>query len=209
MTRRPAVRELLDWLEGRLSTADAARVRAAVDRDADAHETAEWLRRFLAVTADVVIADPPPRVHHALLDLFGPHVAKRRPTLVQRAVAVMQFDSCAPQALAGARGANTDDARQLAFAGEGIDVVIDVTGTGRRRQVSGQVFIDDDDLPEIDEAVLRAGDRVLAQDEPDELGEFEFRHVPAERVEIMLTGGDRELVVPLDLRPTSEEPTTS
>lgn len=61
---------LLDLVEGRLSEAEAAEVEALLAEDEQAQALVAWLQRFQQASEQVVLAEPPATLRHALEEQF-------------------------------------------------------------------------------------------------------------------------------------------
>jgi anti-sigma-K factor RskA len=70
---------LLDWVEGRLSSEEAARVaRAVIEGHAATQATADWLRAFQEVSSEIVLVAPPQTLRRDLQRRFAAHHEARR-----------------------------------------------------------------------------------------------------------------------------------
>src|SRR5688500_9545471 len=118
---------LLDWVEGRLSEEEARAVeRQVAAADSATREEATGLRAFARISADTVIASPPPRVRETLTERFEAYAeGKRRPGLLKRLVATLTFDSGMRPALSW-RSTAPELQREYVYSTEAADVTIDV-----------------------------------------------------------------------------------
>jgi hypothetical protein len=127
---RPEFQELVDWLDGRLDVAAAARVAAWVD-SGDPHtcRAVDWLRGFMATAHTLPLHAPPPLVRQNLNQYFRQwsrgRAAGPRPTRLFQAR--LMFDSRRDVALAGARAAIDSTASvHIGFSTDVADLVVDV-----------------------------------------------------------------------------------
>ena len=195
--------ELLDWLEGRLPPDQA---RAVAERlktaDATAQADLDWLRLFLQARQSVRFASPPARVREALKERFANYARTRRPPgPFQRWLATLTFDSSRQPATAGLRsvqGAGDGPQQQLIYQTENIEVALTIHSTLPNKSflVTGQIF-PVGDIPSHGFSVqllrdVQEVDLVAA----DELGEFSFANLPAGEYEMIVSGGEYEVVIP-------------
>src|ERR1044071_9416118 len=104
----PVFEQVIDYLDGKLTPAEAAPVAAHLTTDCAAcAETRTWYERLRAVTASDDSVAPPTWVFKQAVRLFE---TTRRPRLAERlgdAIARLVFDSFARPQLAGIRSAET------------------------------------------------------------------------------------------------------
>lgn len=188
--------QLLDWIDGRLPAAEAADVAAQVARAGDdVQAVVAWLRSFDAARRDLLLLAPPPAVRRVLDERFAAFAAARRPPAFwQRLTARLTYDSHAQPAPAGARHLAAAAARQLVYASEFGDIVLNV------RQPTAEPLFD------VAGQILSAGELDLAdfvvqlqQDglergltAADELGEFAFTAVSPGRYDLVISGSHAE-----------------
>jgi hypothetical protein len=194
---------VLDWVEGRLDPAAAARVADATAHDARVREIVAWLRRFHGAAAALPLVDPPPIVGQRLRQYFR-RWARTREELGGEPVEVvarMLFDSRQDVALVDLRAADTDaDIAHLAFTSDPADVVLDVRrlGVGRVR-IEGQVLPADG----VDRAyaVEATGRRMTAVHSVggDRQGRFLLPELPDRVDRLRLDSGELVLVVQFDV----------
>ena len=93
---------LLDWVDGRLSPADAQLVERQLATASAATQTqVRWLRAFVHLHNRVILAAPPPIVRTRVTQHFKQYAhSKRKPGFFQRLAAVLTFDSALHPALA-------------------------------------------------------------------------------------------------------------
>jgi anti-sigma factor RsiW len=192
---------LLAYVGNQLDAAAAAVVGAHLSGCADCAATVGRLR----LVADTVRADaaavPPPQVIARAKALFAPNRLRLARDLVgplRRIVAQLTFDSRGGQAaaLAGFRGGTAS--YQLAFAGAGAEVDLQLEPPlepGSGWQLLGQVATDEAPAPIVVEIVAAGEDAVVARTTTDEHGVFNFA-APAGRYDFVVTLPDLMLVLP-------------
>jgi hypothetical protein len=188
---RPVFSEILDWLEGRLPPAEAARMAermAAAAPEAKADEA--WLRRFLE--ARQAAAAPPVRVRDHLRQQFKEYVQGKRPGLFKRLQAVLQLDSGWQMAAVGLRSGGGDASqRHLIYNSPLADIALSLQPAQIAEHfiVYGQVFPHGDGVPEGMSIQLLQDAVEVDLAVPDELGEFTLREI---------AWGEYDLVVSMD-----------
>jgi len=198
---------VLDWVEGRLDPATAARVADAAVHDPRVREIVAWLRRFHGVAAALPLGEPPPVVGQRLRQYFrrwsrAREEPGREPV---KLVARMLFDSRQDLSLDELRAAERDsdpdaDIAHLAFTCDPADVVLDVhrLGPGRVR-IEGQVLPTDG----VDRvyAVEATGPRMTAVHSVggDRHGHFVLPELPDRADRLRIDGGELVLVVQFDV----------
>jgi hypothetical protein len=201
---RPAFRELVDWIDGRLDAGAAARIAAWVESgDPHTRRTVDWLRGFRATARALPLHAPPPLVRQSLNQYFRRWSAGRaagpRPTRLFQARLI--FDSREDIALAGTRAAGDAAASvHLAFTTEIADLVVDAhpLGGGRIR-LDGQVLpIEPIDAPVFEAEAQGVGFSARTV-EGDELGRFSLADVPAGVQRLRAVNGRITIVADLDL----------
>ncbi len=207
--QRPDLRRLVDWLEGRLSPTDAARVaRQVAESDPRTAATLEWLRGFLTMAGSSSGRDVPPRVRADLRRHFDAwrrtRVAGAAPPARQAARLV--FDSRFDLAPSGVRGSEGDEATwHLAYAADEADLVLDLHRLGDHRvRIDGQVLLATDDgrAPAFT-AVLGGAAEPPVTAPADGLGRFHLPSVPDGATELTVGNGELELTLELDLSEVS------
>ncbi len=197
----PSFEELLDWIEGRLDTSDAAAMAARVEvADEETRRTVAWIERFMEQGRAMPLPTPPPIVRQRLRQVFKAH--SEPPLTVETILTGLVFDSRKGRELVGVRGpASTDDRFHLGFeCAEGY-VMLDVApAAGGEMDIDGQVLLASIGPPVFD-AVARhaAGDRSSSLG--DTFGRFSLAAVPASASSLELSNGEVVLVVPLELEP--------
>jgi hypothetical protein len=201
----PDFATVLDWVEGRLDPAVAARVAEAAVHDPRVREIVAWLRNFHRAAAAIPLVDPPPIVGQRLRQYFR-RWTRAREELAREPVEVvarMLFDSRQDVALVDLRTADSEadvDIAHLAFTSDPADVVLDVRrlGPGRVR-IEGQVLPADG----VDRAyaVEATGPRMTAvrSVSGDRHGRFELPELPDRVDRLRLDSGELVLLVQFDV----------
>lgn len=196
---------LTDWVEGRLSEAEAAAVAEQVaGADEETRAQAEWLRAFARTRQEIKLSPPPPEVREALSRRFAAHAEAhaeevREPGLLQRLMASLSFDSGLQTAAAGARTAGAEEEqRQLAFSTEIAEIVLDITprAGGRNLDLSGQIFASGEEVSDGFTVRLLRGESEVDITTSNELGEFTFEDIPYGGYELVLNAGRFEVLIP-------------
>jgi hypothetical protein len=186
--------EILDWLEGHLSTADSAAVRARCEAAGPAvRQQAEWVRWFLDNASRVPLEAPPPLLAQRLRRLAGQRRGPVPPP--RRVTAELALDTRSADHLTGVRAPRVaDDERyQLTYRAGDVDVVLDISRDGPATvRVRGQVLADRDALP-VFEAAAHGPFGSIRSILGDELGGFDLAAVP-DTVTAMSMTNDQILV---------------
>jgi hypothetical protein len=186
-----ATEDLLEYAEGRLETAAAARVRGHLEAGCErcARELALWQRSLVALQADRQPGPPEWVVRRAVT--LGLQL-EPTPTLWQRVVANLAFDSRLQPALAGARDLNVASF-QLLYEAEGTDVDLFCEPAPTGWQLTGQA------LPAEGAGgswtVLTRGPEGEREVAADSLGIFRLEVLSPGTYELTLRGGEREIVL--------------
>lgn len=200
MTTSNPFAQLLDWLEGRLSPEESERLAGTLaSADQSAQDDLAWLQRFLEATHSVRVAQPPPPVREALMARFEAFAEGRRPpSIFQRLIASLSFDSGAQWALAGARSAASQGLeRQLLYSTERTEIALNVQPRpqGQLVDLTGQIFaLDEVQSPFYSVQLLRDQAEVGLVN-TDDLGEFVFEGLPVGDYEMIVTGDQFDVVI--------------
>jgi hypothetical protein len=195
---------LADWLEHRLSPAEAAAVARQAERAGpETRRRIAWLRAFLGARAAVVVEAPPPGLRAALLRQFQPPA--RPPGPLRRVVAALSFDSAAAPAPAGVRAVEAR-ARQLIFACELVEVALSLRPGRRsdRLDVNGQVYPRGPGSAAGLVARLSRGEDLVDISLTSDLGEFSFSALPPGPYQLELFVEDSAVLIdafPVELNP--------
>jgi hypothetical protein len=202
----PSLATLLDWLEGRLDSEQAAQVSARVaEGDSRTRASVQWLQGFLATARAFPAPAPPPIVRQNLRQHFV-RWSKARAALradPQLVDATLLFDSRQDLALAGVRGGDeAEEAYHLAFTTDVADLVLDVRRIGEGQvRLDGQVLLGDPSSAPVF-AASAAGPGFTARTiDGDELGRFTLPAVPVGRCRLEVSNGEIVLRAELDLTP--------
>jgi hypothetical protein len=189
---------LADLVDGRLTESEAAEVRRRLT-DADPRTRADlaWLQALAAFRRAMPLEAPPERVREALRTHFRRWAEeRRRPSLFQRLVAQLTFDSRLQPVLVGARGGPSEPG-QLLYTTDLMDIELHLlpVGPGRVR-ILGQALPHDQDLDMADYAVqLLAGEQELGLTGTNDLGEFTFEVAPGSDYTLILVSEEGEVAL--------------
>lgn len=164
--------QLVDLVEGRLSPEEAARVERLVA--ASEQYTAELaaLRHMIQLMRADESADAPPEVIARAVRLFRPGLApERRPSLRERIIAALTFDSGQMPLAFGVRGA-PPEARQMLFTANDYKLDVRITPRAQGWQVAGQVLGTTAQTALSGEVLLQGAHGSSAQAALSALGEF-------------------------------------
>lgn len=184
-----SLEQLVDLAEGRLSAAEAETLRARLVADASAAAELAWLQRVIGLMRSDDSEDPPLHVVNRALRLFRSQPAPAQPGLLQRVLAVLQFDSLTAQPAFGVRSGQTG-LRQVLYQAAGRDLDLRIVTVAAGWQVTGQVLGAD----EPGEVELR-GANGTAHTQLNEVSEFELAPVPAGVYRLTLRQGELEIVI--------------
>lgn len=204
------IERLLDWLEGRLSSEASQAISAQV---AAADETVQadvtWLRAFLRLSDIVVLEDPPPTVHAALVQRFAEQRQNSLPTgtqgvtqgepslgFWQRIIATLTFDSHLQPGLAGARGAEQPRTRQLIYNSAVADIALNLYQEANTLTILGQILPTGALAPENCAVQVLRNERSVGLVLADALGEFSFKGLPPGDYQLTVTGDQFDLTIP-------------
>ncbi len=204
----PNLRELIDWMEGRLDPATDARVAkavAAAGADSRTARTVEWLQGFLELARSAPVYDVPPIVRQNLRQHFQHRTQARaqvqRPPFEQDAFLI--FDSRRELAPSGVRGvADVGKTWHLAFTTEHADVMVDVRRISEYLvRLDGQVLLSETaEGGPVFEAEILGNDVRERTVDGDEFGRFRLSSVPDTATELRMSNGVTLITAPLDLR---------
>lgn len=190
---------LADWLEGRLSEEEAEAVAEQVARTDEATRAQlEWLRAFARVNEEVVLDAPPQEVRDELIRRFDAYAEDRRtPSLLQRLVATLSFDSGLQPAFGVRSAAGHDEQRQLVYTTDAADIALNVRprSSNGHLDLDGQVFPADDADPASFSVQLLSGADEVGLTTTDELGEFAFESVSPGAYQILVSGERVEILI--------------
>lgn len=193
--------EILNWLEGRLSEEEAAQVAQKLKTADEATRTdLEWLRGFLEISETARATSPPPEVRAELREQFQTFIqSKRTPSIFQRLIASLTFDSSTRFAAAGVRSATTEGkTRQLIYDMNLAEIALNIQPRLQDQQITliGQIFPKRDFSPE--GVTIQLVDAQFAEKgltTSDELGEFTVEPLFQGQYDIVLMTDQFEIVL--------------
>ena len=193
---------LADFVERRLPPAEGDEVQAHLDaRCAHCAATVAWLAKVLDLMATDGSREPPAAVVERALHIFSESPAT--PSLRERIVALLTFDSYQAPAAGGARHAG-GTGRQLVYRAANIDIDLHVYPQGHSEVgLLGQLLpreADDEVVDEIAGAGIVLAHPGLALTSAtagaaDEIGEFVLSHIPPGRYDLHVVLSRRDIVV--------------
>jgi hypothetical protein len=200
--REITIEQLIDWAEGRFSESEAAQIAAQLAAaDAETQAQAAWLQAFMKVSAYIVLASPPAGVRQALDARFAEATAAQRPpSIFQRFVGALQFDSSFQPAFDGVRGTE-DTTRELLFSTPQLDVALNVQARPQddRLDLLGQLLTNDAsiDPSQLLVEISRHESSKVKAAMADEFGEFSFSGLKVGHYQMVISGAQLEIVIPL------------
>lgn len=185
---------LLDWLEGRLTEAEATRVAAKLAAsDAETQSELAWLRALLSVGGDVTLQAPPERIRQELLRRFrAQDTTHVQPAMTH--VASLSSDSFSHTGHTGLRGASGGP-RQLVYGSAVADVVINLRpGVDGAVDLLGQIFPLEPgrEAAEFVIQLLKNG-RDAGITAASDLGEFAFNDLKVDRYDLVVSHAEVEI----------------
>ena len=196
---RISFERLVDWVEGRLSEEESRAVEEQVAvADAATREQVEWLRAFARLNEAVVLDAPPQEVRDELIRRFDAYAeGRRRPSLLQRLVATLSFDSGLQPAFGVRTTGGQGEQRQLVYTTDAADIALNVRPRPRNGHLDldGQVFPADDADPASFSVQLLSGADEVGLSTTDELGEFAFQGVVPGAYQILVSGERVEILI--------------
>jgi hypothetical protein len=201
--RRPGLRELADWVDGRLHAAAASRVEQALGDPATA-TAVRWLRGFRRLARELPVEAPPAIVRQNLRRAFARRADPRQAAGIIELAGRLVFDSRQHLEPAGVRAvAAAGRSVHLAFSAAGVDLVVDVhrRTDGDLLDLDVQVYLDED-RPQapVFEAVAKGTGWETRTSDGDVLGRCRLQRIGPEEVGLRVTNGEVALTAPLDLR---------
>lgn len=184
--QKPSWENLVDWVDGRLSPDEAERVEAWANQSESDADLA-WLRAFRQSRQEIVLDEPPAELRSELRSMFANHAADAaadaaakadRPSLTERLMAALSFDSGLQLGMAGARGQSAA-LRQLIYSADTADITLTLQNGDDGLQIDGQI------LPLVDRALdeLRAeltqDGALINEAAVDASGHFAFASIAA------------------------------
>jgi hypothetical protein len=193
MNQTVTFEQMIDWLDGR-APLDTEQLETAD------HADMNWLQSFHQLSQQVSLDVPPTAVRQNLRHQFAQYAqAKQKPTLFQRLVAVLSFDSFAQPTVAGVRAAASGDTRQLVYNTRAADIAINTQRQNEQVNLAGQVFL----LRELPDPILSVQlwrDRnAIGLTTTNDLGEFAFQDLAPGSFEVIISGDTFEIIIPLTM----------
>jgi hypothetical protein len=193
---------LMDWLEGKLDAAEAAAVAQTVAQEPSLQTTVEWLRQFLHLSTDTVLATPDPTIHKRATEHFRAHArgkqarGKERPGIWQTLVGLLTSDSWQRLSLATVRNVNLHTVpRQLIYTTPAADVALNIQARDEQLDLAGQVFpLDEEETAPYTVQLLQM-DQELGLSTTDPVGKFSFPSLAEGKYELVLTADAHEIVI--------------
>ena len=177
---------LVDWLERRLPPAEATTlaqaVQTAIDQgNTELKRTVEWIRAFRVLSHQPILAQPPAEARLKVHDL----IRRRAPAaplsnLLRRMIATLMPANSQDMAGANTRGNTSGSLRQLTYASDMADIIINILPQPRAPQASLQGLVlplASLDLNNVVVQLLHDGIEVGITFTND-LGEFGFEALP-------------------------------
>jgi hypothetical protein len=192
---------LVDWVEDRLSPAEAEQVeRQVAVADAATQAQVKWLRAFMRLGDTIVLLAPPRQVRTYLTERFADYAeARRQPGFFRRLAAALSFDSALHPASAGVRSGQSDGMRQFVFSTDVADIAVSLQRRpgDTRLDLLGQILPKEDDLAlDVFAVQLLREDREVAIVMADELGEFLLESLEPGIYQLLLSTDSFEIDLP-------------
>ncbi|MDM7921589.1 MAG: hypothetical protein QUS14_04745 [Pyrinomonadaceae bacterium] len=124
-------------------------------------------------------------------NLFLSRATERKPSMLQRLIAVLQAEIAPGQVAFGERSASAGRARQMLFSAGEVAVDLRITSSGSKFNIRGQVIGDGFE----NAVVVLFGPNGEIQATADELAEFELNDVAKGTYGVTLTAGEAEIVI--------------
>ena len=189
---------LADLVDNCLSEGEEAEVRRQLaDADQATRDDLAWLQALDRFRTEMPLETPPEQAREALRAHFRRWAeGRRRPSLFQRLVAQLAFDSRVQPVLAGARG-GAGEPDQLLYTSDRMDIELHVLPAGPSRvRVLGQALARDQDVDLTGCAVqLLAREQELSLTCTNELGEFTFEAAPGTDYTLILVSEEGEIAL--------------
>jgi len=194
--------QLVDWIEKRLSPAEAEQVAAQVAVDETLQSEAAWIRTFHQIRDDLAWEAPPAEVRTQLSRRFAAFAAQSRPPgLRQRLTALLKFDSKMQPVALSMRTSSAKTERQLVYSTSYADVALTIQSPAPAKSCNlfGQI------LPTTAEIESSYTVQLLQEGEEKTLavtaegGEFLFEEMPEGEYELAIRTDRYEIVIPLQL----------
>ena len=189
-TQHIPLEKLADLAERRPSPEESELMRAHLTDCADCAGQLNRLERLINLMRMDVAEDAPPELLARTLGLFRPRIKEDRPSLVERVLAVLSFDSRQLSPAFGVRSGQSV-ARQLLFSVGEHDLDLRVAPDDGAWVVSGQVLGE----CQAGRVELR-GAEVVERAEMNELCEFTLPRVPSGKYSLVINFSNTEIEIP-------------
>lgn len=201
---KPTFEQLVDWFEGSL-TPEESRAVSEYMATADAPELADvvWLQKFYRATEERIAPLPPPAVVDRLARTFSAYAERsRQPSLHQRFVASLRFDSRLSTAR-GVRSASiTESNRQLVYETDLATIALTLQRHTQddHYNLLGQLLPTYEGDVELVQISLLREQAEFDTTFTDDLGEFTLTALPSGPYTLILTSDRYEIkIAPIDL----------
>lgn len=194
--------KLVDWVEGRLSNTEAEQVSEQIAADKALQADVDWIRTFHKVSDQTVWEAPPVEVRGYLSNRFAAYAAQNRPpTLWERLVATLKYDSQLQLATAGFRSAASPTERQLVYQTDRADVALTIQQhpPDELFSIMGHILPIVTPTPNLYSVQLLQGAFERGFTATDEIGEFVFEGLPKGVYELAIHHDQYEMVISLQL----------
>lgn len=203
MNNKPSVStgKILDWLEGRLDSAEIATLRTQMNVTDE--KSLSWYEKFLERIDGIVLGNVPEKTRSAIRSEYS----ESTPSVWRQIQAVLSYDSWNLElgnALNGVRASQQmSQTRQLMFSSSDYNVAIDVTPSSHQFDIDGQIIptSDDDETEDFFVVQLIRDEQSVQIVASDDIGEFELKNVDTGQYQLVCTGERDELVASLYLLP--------
>ena len=182
--------QLVDWVEGRLPAAQQATLATHLETCARCRDEAARIERVVAIMRADASQDAPPAVIARAVHLFRTKAVDPAPSLVQRLVAALRFESTPLTPAFGLRSAGSSE-RQMIYTVGDYDIDLRIAPSAAGWLLSGQVL---GPGAETGAALLSGGDAMLRTGVGEDAA-FAFPPASAGEYSLTLTLGEIELVV--------------
>ncbi len=149
------------------------------------------IERIVQLMAKDDSQDAPARAVKWAKNIFRTRVAEPKRSLVERIVAVLQFDLAPDRAAFGERSAATGNARQMLFAAGKNSVDLRIGAAGRRFTINGQILGEGFEGARV---TLLTSNRELTSVVNENL-EFGFEKIPAGTYRMAIEDGERSIEI--------------
>ncbi len=191
---------LLNWVEGRLSAAEAKELEGQLDMTDDSTRTLiEWLQEFQRLSQSYVLVSPPESLDEPLYNIFTRH-SKTEPHagFFQQMMATLTFDSYQHLTAAGVRTpAASKLERQFVYSTDLAEIAIDLQWDAQEKRVhvNGQLFPLDGADETIYVVELQSNSKTVKMAPTDDLGKFAFPSLVPDTYDIIVSGEQNEIAI--------------